>query len=709
MPCGKVCPSPIRVPFAFIALSLCLSFVGADLRGVSSQDCLSSWVPPACNGNGLCERGERCDTCPSDCPPAKGCWSSPMAWPERGIHMSLMHNGKVLWWGEDRRTFVWDPQTNACEPGAGCGTDMCDGVDILCAGHSTLADGRLFVVGGMGPIVDHEREGIPNSSMYDPQSGKWSRRADMKWSRWYPTSTILPDGRVLVMAGSTSGNQGSVVEAVVPEIYDPRLNLWSELPARPTSIEYPFNFVLPDGRILYGGPGSNTGALDLATSTWTSVPGAAGGHNHGSAATYRPGMVLTLGGETMDSGVGQGAVELLNMNVTSPTWVPVPTPTPPPEVRSHLNVVLLPDGNALVVGGGKKNFLCDPLGDPACAVFSAEEWQFARGDPGNPAKVLHLLLNPMQRPRLYHSTALLLPDGRVVVAGGENLDCLQGESNAEIFSPPYLTSGVARPVITSAPASIAYGTYFDISTPTSGVIPMVSLVRPGAVTHGFDQNQRYVPLQFVRQVGYVRALAPANSNIAPPGPYMLFIFNGSWVPSVGQFIQVGSTTPLGPACDNDGKCELAEDCSTCPNDCGVVSGAGMCLACCGNDFCEEGESSLTCPADCIPNLPAMKIADVAFSCVKSGRSVKGRARVLIVDATTGAPVQYASVSGQWTGAVTEGGGGITDYAGWATITTYNGRRPPATFNFSVTYVSHPTYSYQPLLDVETGGEITCGS
>ena len=144
----------------------------------------------------------------------------------------------------------------------------------------------------------------------------------------------------------------------------------------------------------------------------------------------------------------------------------------------------------------------------------------------------------MQIPRLYHSTALLLPDGRVLAAGGGRaFGKVTSQLNAEIYSPPYLFKG-ARPTITSAPTAIGYGSNFVIETPDVSSIAMVSLVRPGAVTHGYNQDQRFLSLTFTQTPGGLQVQAPANANLAPPGYYMLFVLDTDGVPSAASFVRL---------------------------------------------------------------------------------------------------------------------------------------------------------------------------
>jgi hypothetical protein len=141
--------------------------------------------------------------------------------------------------------------------------------------------------------------------------------------------------------------------------------------------------------------------------------------------------------------------------------------------------------------------------------------------------------------RMYHSTAVLLPDGRVLVAGGGRLAPAIDYSNAEIYSPPYLFRG-ARPTISAAPAVVAYGSTFSVQTPDAGKIASVALIRLATNTHAFDSDQRYVNLTYTRSSDGLLVTSPANATYAPPGFYHLFILDNNGVPSVSTMIQVGT-------------------------------------------------------------------------------------------------------------------------------------------------------------------------
>jgi hypothetical protein len=185
--------------------------------------------------------------------------------------------------------------------------------------------------------------------------------------------------------------------------------------------------------------------------------------------------------------------------------------------RIHANAVLLPDGDALVVGGGGQGKFDRPVKSAELFDVESETWRSLAAQTAG---------------RMYHSTTVLLPDGRVLSAG-QNSGSYQ--TTGEIFSPPYLFRG-PRPTIESAPSAVTYGKSFFIAT--SDAIDKAVLIRPSSTTHQMDTDQRYVRLAFTVSSGGLNAVSPPNRNHAPPGWYMLFLVNSSGVPSVASWIRV---------------------------------------------------------------------------------------------------------------------------------------------------------------------------
>jgi hypothetical protein len=151
----------------------------------------------------------------------------------------------------------------------------------------------------------------------------------------------------------------------------------------------------------------------------------------------------------------------------------------------------------------------------------------------------------MAHHRVYHSSALLLPDGRILSAGSGQPAApgLADDYTAEIFTPPYLYrldgTLATRPVITNAPSQVAYGQAFTVETPAAASIVRATWIRLSSVTHAFNQNQRMNNLTVAATgASSVTVTAPANANLAPPGHYMLFLIDNNGVPSVAKIIRI---------------------------------------------------------------------------------------------------------------------------------------------------------------------------
>jgi hypothetical protein len=199
--------------------------------------------------------------------------------------------------------------------------------------------------------------------------------------------------------------------------------------------------------------------------------------------------------------------------------------------RRHLNLTLLPDGTVLATGGSAAAGFNDSTG----AVLAAELW--------DPATESWTTLAAMAVPRLYHSVALLLPDGRVLAAGGGHpRDSTHGDPDhfdGQIFSPPYLFRG-PRPTILSAPGSVHFGERFEPVFAPETAVAAITWVRLGSVTHGFDMNQRFVRLAATPTAQGLAVTAPADPRLAPPGHYLMFALTADGVPSAGRVIRLDS-------------------------------------------------------------------------------------------------------------------------------------------------------------------------
>jgi hypothetical protein len=493
VPNGTFTIVPDKPGFAFTPRSLTVTVNGGDVIGVNFT------IAPA------------------------GQWSPSFDLGLVAANMVMTHTGDVLMYSGSSTT------TSAAERMFHAATGQTSPVanpysNLFGSGHAQLPDGRILVVGGYDPSA----LGAANASIFDPVSPGWAAGPNMAYGRWHPGVTPLGDGRVLVSSGAQAC---PTCPADIPEIFDPATNTFTTLPptARLAVPYYPFTFLLPDGTVIDAGATAApavTSVLDLSANTWATVaPNIADGH---SAAMYEPGKLLKSGTAADSGAAGNAAATAFVLDTTqpSPAWRQVASMAFP---RAFHNTTLLPDGTVLVTGGGTAL----DGSDVARAVLEPELW--------SPSTETWTTLARAAIPRLYRSTALLLPDARVLVAGSGSDAPAVNQTRGEIFSPPYLFKG-ARPTVTGAPVTVAYGSTFTVTTPDAASIARVSLMRPGAVTHGFDQDQRILSLAFTAGSGSIAVQAPADANLAPPGYYMLFLVNAAGVPSVAPFIQV---SPVG--------------------------------------------------------------------------------------------------------------------------------------------------------------------
>jgi hypothetical protein len=413
----------------------------------------------------------------------------------------------VLSWGRIGQPQLWDPATGGF-------SEVPSTTDLFCAGHTFLADGRLFVAGGH---IDQDR-GLPDANLFDFVSGSWIHLAAMAHGRWYPTVIELADGRVLAIAGRDQNS----VESSVPEAWDGQS--WSSLEAADRVLPYyPRMFLVPNGKLFYAGELQQTSYLDPESGDWEPVAQSLyGRREYGSAVMYLPGQVLIVGGSDPPSGAPTSTAEVIDLADAAPAWRFTGSMA---SARRQFNATLLPDGRVVATGGTSAPGFTDPAG----GVHSAEAWDPASGQWTTWAS------NAVTR--VYHSTTILLPDGRLLHAGSGDGGFLPRELSAELFSPPYLFHG-PRPRIDEAPPAVAHGAAFQVATADAGTIVRVTLVRLSSVTHAFDQNQRFVPLSFMRTAGGLEVSAPASASVAPPGHYMLFALNGDGVPSVAKIMQL---------------------------------------------------------------------------------------------------------------------------------------------------------------------------
>ncbi|HMN96373.1 MAG TPA: DUF1929 domain-containing protein [Phycisphaerales bacterium] len=445
-----------------------------------------------------------------------GMWSAPIAWPVIAIHGAVMPDGRVLHYSypdatPGSRARLWNPST-------GTFAQVNVSTDIFCSGLSHLEDGTLYVTGGNDYACQFQGRDV--TFTFDGTSQQWTPRDAMATRRWYPSNVTLGDGSVIVVSGLDQGcGLTEIMERYVPGEGIAVVPIGEELLDL-----YPRLHVLGDGRVAHVGPEAWARTFDFDKGWvfygWQSQAC----YRYAGGSVLLPGTtdeILVFGGSC---GPAVKTAERIDLSAGNPQWQPRASMH---HARAHLNPVILPDGTIFAVGGGTDGLYGSPVLVPELYRPETNTWT---------------VLPPHVYPRMYHSTAMLLPDGRVIVAGQDS-----GASAyfGELYSPAYLFRG-ARPEIVTAPTSVVHGQTFGISVHAPGGLPIatMALVRLGTTTHSVNFDQRLLRLDFaelptVPPIGTAFAVAaPSSPNAAPPGHYMLFALDADGVPSAARIIQV---------------------------------------------------------------------------------------------------------------------------------------------------------------------------
>jgi hypothetical protein len=470
-------------------------------------------------------------------PAIAGKWSPVKRWPFVATHASLLPNGKIVAWA--RKDGVTKLDTWIGNPSTGVFIKVLNPyVQPFCGGQTFLPDGTLLTAGG------HDKWdgwGAVQSTIFNYQTNKWTKSADMNAGRWYPTTSPLRNGDVVVVSGRMPPAQtpdGANGINPLPQVWSG--GHWRDLTGATNENLplYPRIVLAPDGRIFMAGPAADSAWLDTSgAGKWIAGPASSvTNRDYGSVVLYEPGKVLTVGGGRPPV----SSAEVIDLNDEKPVWKKVDSMT---VARRQMNATILADGTVLATGGSYG----PGFSDDDKPVYVAELWNPATGKWSTMAKASVI--------RTYHSISLLLPDARLLNAGGglppwgmHPPKVLPGappgtsydppgpyHNSAQIYSPPYLFKG-ARPAIRRAPKKVAYGQTFTVETRDASRIAAVTWIRPGAVTHAFDMSQRFMRLKFIAHAHTLKVTAPDSDSISPPGPYMLFLLNRKGVPSVAKMV-----------------------------------------------------------------------------------------------------------------------------------------------------------------------------
>lgn len=457
----------------------------------------------------------------------QGAWGPQVKWPFIPIHAVVMPDGRVMTYGslsngQQGGKFFYD----LWDPTVGTGDDAhlllpnTTQVDIFCSAQVVLPlTGDLFIAGG--DIFSEARGRSTNrpnndTTIFRLGSNTIEKGEKLQVPRWYATATTLPNGEVYVQGGlggeknpELRRNDGSTV-------------LLDGIDSQDIYHEYPRNWVAPDGKI-FGFSATKMYRMDVSGKGARRDVGELNYKSHweGSAVMFEPGRIL------MTEAKGDRAA-IIDIRSDRPVVTDAGRMS---NTRMWHNSTVLADGTVAIVGG-------------------AEFFDFQRATARNPIYQIDLW-NPrtgtwtrgpaQKRMRLYHSTAVLLPDG-TLFSGGGGAGGPETNLNAEIYYPPYLYnadgSEAARPVIDAAPMVVQPSGSLVLESRDAASIQRVTLVATGSVTHSFDMNQRFLELSFRREGNRLVAQLPANSFDTPPGYYMVFVLNQSGTPSLAKIVRV---------------------------------------------------------------------------------------------------------------------------------------------------------------------------
>jgi hypothetical protein len=480
-----------------------------------------------------------------------GRWQVGPTQPSANIHSVVLNTGKVLMiagssnqW--DRfaagqfTSVLWNPADNSFKA-------IATPYDMFCAGHVILRDGRVLVAGGTVafPVYDasgnlaKDWRGSRKSYIFDPIKEIYEPTGDMNVGRWYPTMTRLGNDTVVAVAGLDDGSATvGGHDTPVNELFTPtpgstwdvfRGGSWTALNQRQFP-QYAHMILRDDGKLFYTGQstannGQMPGIWDPATNTFQEVPGLpyrwqrnAGGSILLPPAQNQKVMVFAGGDYQLPS---LNDTHVVDLKSPAPSYLPGPPIANP---KMYVGAVILPDYTVLQTNGASR-FRED-------AVRDAQIY--------NPQTNTWTTVNSPSIDRLYHSTAFLLPDGRIATAGSQVI-AGANEMRIEVFEPPYLFKG-QRPAITAGPTWVSYdqGTRFtwDVTKAAGSTITKMSLLRPSATTHSTDTEQRLIDLPFTQSGTTVSTTIPINRNLTPPGWYMLTVVDNLGRPSIAKWVSL---------------------------------------------------------------------------------------------------------------------------------------------------------------------------
>lgn len=501
----------------------------------------------------------------------QGTWTSaPSPWNVLPIHTILLPNKKLLTMnrsrvgdnqeGEFYMELIDEPYTS---PGVIFAPYTPAGKrELFCAGHTLDENGNVVIAGGHGLAgVAGDGHGIPDVWMYKWETNQLVQCKNMREGRWYPSVVQMPDRTMMFVMGSDCYHPNcpggdcpgcQIVPNTIPELWTLTSNsdYVKTLPDRAMNLFYPVVVMRPsDGRAFFaatGIPGSGqdhnqpSGLFNPATLSWDNSYGQVPPSLR-NCRRYYPSSVMVDGvlyrsggsvwyGETNIQD-NRGVRNTVKFDFNTGVWSQLPDMN---FERLQHTMVALPDARIVSMGGG---FYGPTAGGIECAqpeILDTENQLLG-----------WTLLSPPSTDRVgrsYHSIGLLLPDARVLFAGGERLGNISwaAQKTAQFYTPQYGGNPnwqSIRPNLSNVPSEIRYGEGFNVHVDTS--VSKFRLISLGAVTHAYNENQQFVTLTFTSNGnGNYTVNSPINTFKATPGYYMLFAIDANRIPSVASIVKL---------------------------------------------------------------------------------------------------------------------------------------------------------------------------
>ncbi|KAI9840491.1 MAG: hypothetical protein M1838_004047 [Thelocarpon superellum] len=423
--------------------------------------------------------------------------------------------------------------------------------DVFCSAGLTLPDkvGRQINIGGW---AEESTFGVrlywPDGSPGVLGSNDWQENVNeltLQKGRWYPSAMIMVNGSILVVGGEVGSNSPAQPSLELLPGGGPVITLPFLQATDPNNL-YPFLCVLPSGGIFiafYNQALIMDEVTFATTKTLPQIPGAV--NSNFSGRTYPqegtamllpqyapftdPLGVIICGGSTPTTGLALDNCVTIEPEATNPTW----TLERMPSQRVMPCMAALPDGTYLILNGAYHGV----------AGFGLATGPNLNAVLYNPTLTLNQRFSVMQNTtvaRLYHSEAMLLQDGRVLVSGSDPQDGVDPEEyRVEVFTPPYLLSGLPQPTFTLTNKDWTYGETIPFTLKSGSTANLkVSLLGAVTSTHGNSMGQRTLFPAVTCTGNSCEITTPPNAHVCPPSWYQVFVLDGP-TPSVSQWVRIG--------------------------------------------------------------------------------------------------------------------------------------------------------------------------